>query len=280
MTVPASSTLKHSYGLDTLSNILVAANRRAEDFTPDAFLSYLQNWDSPEENRTRLVGSRNDTILMATAKNSEGRQLLTDGLNSVLAGAPMSIDERLCRALDLIEKIGYYNDVLPWLCALTEKGGERVRSKAAKLLCKAMPRKPLVERLLKSNDARVRANAVEALWFHQTPDATAIFRQALSDPSHRVVVNALIGLYHQHDSLAMQQLIELSNHPSQMFRTAALWGFLCLQDDRAIGPLKSLVQDPSDVVRDKANNVLAKLLYVRDWVPEPSKRKPILICHS
>lgn len=179
--------------------------------------------------------------------------------------------ERLLRALAFLENLGHYDALLPWLRALTENAHARVRSKATKLLCKAVPMKLSVQRQLSSDDSRVRANAIEALWFHQTPESTIIFRNALSDPCHRVVANALIGLYYQNDDTAMPKLIALSQHPSELVRAAVIWAFVQLDDDRAIAPLKSLVNDSCEVIRAKAANGLAKLLYGREWVPLKSQ---------
>lgn len=188
-------------------------------------------------------------------------------LQSLCSSLDERLEERLCRGLELLEKLGHYDTLLPWLRMLSEQPHERVRSKAVKLLCKAMPQKNLIEKQLKSNDSRVRANAVEALWFHQSRDSTKIFRAALSDTSHRVVVNALIGLCHQKDETAMEKLIELSQHESEMFRAAVIWAFAHLYDDRAIEPLKAMTRDRSELIRKKAAYVLAKLLYVREWIP-------------
>jgi hypothetical protein len=188
-------------------------------------------------------------------------------LKSLCSEREEGIHDRLCRALEVLEKLEYYDALLPWLRVLSQQPNERVRSKAVKLLCKAVPQKLLVEQQLKSHDSRVRANAIEALWFHQSPEATSIFRSALSDGSHRVVVNALVGLCHQNDETAMQKLIVLSQHPSEMFRAAVIWAFAHLYDERAIEPLRLLANDSSEIIRKKAAYVLAKLLYVREWMP-------------
>jgi hypothetical protein len=190
---------------------------------------------------------------------------------SVLVSGTSDMDEanttRLSRTLNLLQELGYYDPVLPWLHGLAQHAPERVKSKAVKLLCRAMPHKLLIELLLGSCDSRVRANAIEALWFHQTPESTKIFRDALSDPSRRVVVNALIGLCHQNDPTAREKLIGLLQHPCEMFRAAAIWACSHLYEEGAIPALQLLKTDPSEVVREKAANVLAELLYPREWIP-------------
>jgi HEAT repeat protein len=188
-------------------------------------------------------------------------------LETLCSAPEEGIEDRMCRGLELLDKLGYYDNLLPWLRVLSQHRNERVRSKAIKLLCKAVPHRPLIEQHLKSPDSRIRANAIEALWFHQSPESKAIFHSALSDPSHRVVVNALIGLCHQNDEAAWQKLIALSQHPSELFRAAVIWAFAHLYDDRAIEPLKALANDPSEIIRKKACHALARILYVQEWTP-------------
>jgi hypothetical protein len=263
--------------LDTSSNLVISANQDAGEFSPEAFLNHLRSWEQADGKQQCSFLAPSDRKAVVHLGYSNHRGLVSEGLESMGAAPQENLNERLSRALDLIEKMRSYDDILPWLWSLSEHEDQRVRSKAVKLLCKAKPKKRIIERLLKSDDARVRANVIEALWFFQTSDAASVFRSALSDPHHRVVVNALIGLYHQHDAVAMEQLIGLSAHPSQMFRRAALWAFLYLHDERAIEPLKSLVQDPSQIVREKAHTTLAKLLYVPDWAARPTKHTSALL---
>jgi hypothetical protein len=167
---------------------------------------------------------------------------------------------RLLRALDLLEAAGDYSVLFSWLRNLNNHESENVRSKAVKLMCKVSPSRSVVERQLKSEDSRVRANAIEALWFSQDPDRTEVFRNALLDKAHRVVVNAIIGLYYQEEENAMARLVKLSEHSSEAFRAAAIWGFAFLMDVRAIPALELLQTDESEAIRDKAGKALAGLL--------------------
>jgi hypothetical protein len=175
--------------------------------------------------------------------------------------------DRFSRALAIVEHLPNYDPLLPWLHGVAQGGLKHVRSKAVKLLCRAYPSRGLIERQLQSDDSRVRANAIEALWFHQTRESTKIFMDALADPSHRVVVNALIGLHHQYDPTASGKLVELLHHPSDLFRAAAVWAFAHLYDDAAIAPLQRMLEtERSEIVREKAAKVLAELLYPREWI--------------
>ena len=182
-------------------------------------------------------------------------QLTLPGLND-------NGDESVHRVLAALDTEGRYDSLLPWLRSLLKHKDNRIKSKAVKLLCKAWPNSELIEEQLKSTDGRIRANAIEALWFHQSPASRAIFYNALSDPNHRVVVNALIGLYYQDDKTAMPGLLSLSKHSSELFRAAAIWAFNHLYDYRAVTALQALLDDGCKHIREKARNALTTLLYV------------------
>ncbi|MDQ2777881.1 MAG: HEAT repeat domain-containing protein [Acidobacteriota bacterium] len=157
-----------------------------------------------------------------------------------------------------------YGVLFSWLRSLINHENENVRSKAVKLMCKVSPSKLAVARQLESDESRVRANAVEALWFSQDPDRTDVFRKALLDRAQRVVVNAIVGLYYQGQEDAMAKLMELSEHASEAFRIATIWAFGFLQDTRSIPALELLQQDESEAVREKARMALAGLLERRE----------------
>ncbi|MBV8832279.1 MAG: HEAT repeat domain-containing protein [Acidobacteriaceae bacterium] len=179
---------------------------------------------------------------------------------TVLLKTSAEVDgERLLRSLVLLEGLSDYSVLLSVLRGLTNHPDGRVGSKAAKLLCRVRPNKPLVERQLLSPDSRVRANAVEALWFDRGSDSKYIFRRALSDKAHRVVVNALIGLYYQEESDAFDKLLLVAQHPVESFREAAIWAFNHLSDARAIPALEALSEDSSENIRSKAQAALRNI---------------------
>src|SRR4051812_15848382 len=103
------------------------------------------------------------------------------------------------RALAILDELSKDDPIVPLLRHLTDHPDERVRSKAVKVLCRLRPSKSIVELHLQSADARVRANAVEALWHAPGNETTPILKAALNDPHHRVVANALVGLHYRKD---------------------------------------------------------------------------------
>jgi HEAT repeat protein len=156
------------------------------------------------------------------------------------------------RALGLLPALGDFGFLIPWLRSLNNNTDLRVRSRAAKLLCELRPNKGLIERQMQSDDPRVRAGAIEVLWNSKTEDARLIFRSAVSDPHHRVVSNALVGLYLLGDEHVLNDMIELCAHKDHLFRSATAWAMAHVKDPRAIPVLQELVHDRSAMVRKRA----------------------------
>jgi HEAT repeat protein len=165
----------------------------------------------------------------------------------------------ILHALSVASAFGESSMLLPLLRTLMHHENGYVRSSAAKVLCKLRPNRLLVERHMQSRDARTRANAIEALWGVKTGEAGEIFREAVSDPHHRVAVNALVGLYYQGDRTAFERLVAHSRHSSTLHRAAAVWAFGKLGDPRAISALEARLEDPRTFVRRKAAEVLATM---------------------
>lgn len=166
---------------------------------------------------------------------------------------------QLSNALGLVEAVGAHESLFWWLYGLTQHTDQRIRSRAAKMVCELRPNTELIERQLQSHDARVRANAVEALWSVRTPNATRILRQAASDSSHRVVMNALVGLYIQGDNAVIDRIIEFARHTSPLFQSAAAWALGCIGHPSGIPVLRELAADRCAMVRKRAQASLEKL---------------------
>jgi HEAT repeat protein len=165
----------------------------------------------------------------------------------------------MASALTLLEEMGAFDSLFWWLYGLTQHPDQRVRSKAAKAICEMRPKTELVKRQLQSQDARVRANAIEALWPVRTPAAQKIFRGSLSDPSHRVVMNALVGLYISGDDQAINRILDFAHHPSPLFQSAAAWALGCIGDTRGVAVLETLANNRCAMVRKRAQSSLASI---------------------
>ena len=166
--------------------------------------------------------------------------------------------ELLKRGIELLEHIGDFNGLIPWLRTLSDHSDRTIRSKASKVICTLLPNKNVITRQLESADARVRANAIEALWHVRNPEAAGILELALSDTHHRVLANALVGLFHHQDERWIHGMTRLASHPSAISRAAAAWALGQTQDPRARAVLETLTKDPAPEVRKRSQCILSQ----------------------
>jgi hypothetical protein len=175
------------------------------------------------------------------------------------AAERISVPERMMRPLSLVPALADYTALLPWLGKLTKFSDSRVRSRAAKLLYALHHDSSEIKKQIQDNSARVRANVLESLWKSKSPETADLFKAALSDANHRVVGNALIGLYLQGDFSALDRLIELSTSADASFRAAVAWSLGFIGDGLGIPELKRLSLDQSLNVRKHAISSLVLL---------------------
>jgi hypothetical protein len=175
------------------------------------------------------------------------------------AAEQIDLPPRLLRALSLVPTLGDYTALLPWLKKLAQHGDERVKSRAVKLLCELRPNHANIHRHVQEEKPRVRANAIEALWNTNAPEAASVFKVAASDANHRVAANALVGLHLQADPSALPRITELSESPDPLFRTAMAWCLGFIRDERGRPTLQRLSKDPSVIVRKRALRSLLML---------------------
>jgi hypothetical protein len=175
------------------------------------------------------------------------------------AGEPIAIPQRLLRVLSLVPALGDYTALLPWLRKLIQQPDEHVKSRAVKLLCELRPNKSQIDRQMQDENPRVRANAIEALWNANLPEAADVFQAATADAHHRVVANALVGLHLLGDPSALARMVDLCQSPDALFRSAMAWGLGYIGDERGIPILQRLSKDPSVIVRKRALRSLLTL---------------------
>jgi len=173
-------------------------------------------------------------------------------------------DDRVTRVLQIAEALGAAGLMVPWLRRMTQHPDGHIRQKAVMIMCQAGSNPLLVERQLRSTDARVRANAVESLWSVATPTARMLLEHAVRDPHHRVATNALVGLFLHGDASAIERLSNLTRHTSPAFRIAAAWALGLTGKPEAWPALNALRDDPVPHVRESALRALEK-------VPEPPR---------
>ena len=97
-----------------------------------------------------------------------------------------------------MEILGEISDrilILPSLMRLLRNANPHLRSKAALMIGRGSRSLTWAKRRLTDSDTRVRANAVEALWGMDTPEARELLDAASRDGNNRVAGNAWLGLY-------------------------------------------------------------------------------------
>jgi HEAT repeat protein len=236
------------------SRILAALLSRGE-----CYLSYLT--DPAELAREEAV---NAARLLA-AQDKRFYVKLSDAADE---SAP---DDRVTRVLQIAEALGAASLMVPWLRRMTNHPDGYIRQRAVMIMCQNGGNPRLVERQLHSADPRVRANAVESLWNVNTPAARTLLEFGTLDPHHRVATNALLGLFLQGDSSALERLNKQTRHRSPAFRIAAAWALGMTRRPEAWPALNALRDDPVAPVRESAIEALEKIPH-REMAPEPVQK--------
>jgi hypothetical protein len=136
------------------------------------------------------------------------------------------------RILDLLGAIPTQNCWPAFQNELMAYPDSAVRSKAALLIGRNLRNVAWISRRLMDKDARVQANAVEALWAMDAADSRPVLMAALRSHNHRVMANAAVGLYRIADLKVVKTLLEMAQHADPVFRTAALWAIAETEDSR------------------------------------------------
>lgn len=142
--------------------------------------------------------------------------------------------------LGVLESIRGAPEILFYLENLRNSSQPRIRSRMAILAGKAGRAHEWLNGLFGDPDARVRANAIEALWCSNDDFATELFARGVQDAHHRVVANALVGQYLQGDAAATQAMERMAGSPDPAFQAAAVWAMGRTGDASFAGVLRAL----------------------------------------
>lgn len=181
------------------------------------------------------------------------------------------------RLLDLLAEIAQPIRLFQALRSALSHADPHIRSKSALLLGRKVENPDVLTQLVKDEDARVRANTVQALWGRTTDGARAIFDVALQDLHHRVAANAAYGLFLLDPPGHPVRLVRFIRHPHPRFRRAGAWILKKIGDPANLRLLQPLVTDKNAEVRTSAFNALVALrreaaqqgVAVEDVSPEP-----------
>ncbi len=168
-------------------------------------------------------------------------------------------EEVVQRILVLLNAVPENSRVLPMLIRLMRHPSASVRSKAALVIGRASKTPQVMEDLLAEPDARVRANAIEALWWMDSAKARLVLEEASSDSNNRVVGNALLGLYRMGETSAIPKIVRMAVHPKAEFRTTAAWVMEQTGSPRFLPVLARMVRESNPAVRTWVFRAISKL---------------------
>lgn len=160
------------------------------------------------------------------------------------------------RVLDLVAAAGQPHRAVPLLLPLTRAADDRVRSRATLIVGKWKRDARWLSQFLDDRDARVRANAIEALW--GVAEARGLFHSAFGDFNHRVLANAIVGTHMVSGEDLTGKVEQLIVSPSENFRAAGAWAAGECGLDVFREPLRELALRPGPA-RGAAIRALVKM---------------------
>ncbi len=161
--------------------------------------------------------------------------------------------------LAILEAISDGSRIAVILGIVSRHPNPRLRSKAALLAGRYNKLPQWLESQLQAPDARVRANAVEALWGVEARGIGAALRHALQDPSPRVVANALVAFHRLGDASILPEMFTMARSPKPADRAAAAWAMGESGDRLFLPILKELSADPVQKVARMASRAIKRM---------------------
>jgi len=168
------------------------------------------------------------------------------GAESILA------HEMAERLLEILAEISDGKHLLPSLMRLLRNADPYLRSKVVLLIGRSGGSLKWIKKRLQESDTRVRANAIEAAWGIDTPEARELLGWAARDTNNRVAGNALLGLYRLGECSPLAELAKMASHDSTAFRRTAAWAMGETADPRFTEVLGRMIGDSNPSVRKMA----------------------------
>lgn len=140
--------------------------------------------------------------------------------------------------LGLLDALSGALALMPMLEPLRQSNDPKVRARMALLLGRITRAQNWCEALETDEDPRVRANVMESHWSAGGQTVPECYTHGLEDSHHRVVANALVGLYLQGDTSAVSGMVNMAQHHDGVFRAAAAWAMGRTGDTRFLQILR------------------------------------------
>jgi HEAT repeat protein len=154
------------------------------------------------------------------------------------------------RALDVLDEVSEGRRLVPILGHLIDHPLGRIASKATLLIGRRVQSVTWAKRFLGDDQTpRNRANAIEALWGLNSPDARELFWEHSSDQNNRVTGNAVFGLHVLGDEKAAPAVRRMARRLEAEFRWTSAWLMGKMAQPTFVEELKGMIKDDNPGVR-------------------------------
>jgi hypothetical protein len=163
------------------------------------------------------------------------------------------------RLLEILDEITDSTRILSSLVRLLRHSHSYLRSKAVLMIGRGNKSTQWLRQRLSDGDARIRANAVEALWGFEGNEVRDLLQSMRLDPDNRVAGNAILGLYLLGDHNMIAEIWRRSTDQSARSRATAAWVMGETGDPRFTELVAGMLRDPVANVRKRAFSAIEKL---------------------
>jgi hypothetical protein len=149
--------------------------------------------------------------------------------------------------------------LIPFLRPFLRSKDSQIASKSVLILGRQSRSLAWMTSIHAESDDRVRANLVESLWTRRESEVEQVLQGALRDPHHRVVANAVYGLYLMDSDAWLAGLDRLLRSNDPIARRSGIWVIKSAGGTVAVARLKPLIRDLDPSVRSAAFAALVAL---------------------
>ncbi len=182
-----------------------------------------------------------------------------DSMKEVMLGRASADRVASSQVIRILERTAGGRDSLPLLLRLLRQPNPYLRSKAVLMLGRDTRNVTWVKKILADADPRIRANAVEALWGVDTPEARELLGSLREDVDNRVAGNALLGLYRLGDATVIPEIAAMMGHEEPKFRATSAWVMGETGHPRFERMLSDLLKDPHTMARRTAIAAISRV---------------------
>jgi HEAT repeat protein len=161
--------------------------------------------------------------------------------------------------------------LVPFMRPFLRSKDSRVASKSVLILGRQSRSLAWMTSIRAESNDRIRANLVESLWSRRGPEVEQVLQGALRDQYHRVVANAVYGLFLMDSDAWIAGLDGLLRSHDPVARRSGIWVIKSIGGTPAVARLKPMIRDPDPSVRSAA---FAALVSLREGIERRVASRP------